>query len=300
MISCGKKGDPTLKAYEKPSAPGAFRALHREEAIFLFWNYPKDDEPSIDGFVLLKSKPGDSEEVIQIEKEHRSYVDTDIALQTEYTYTIFSKNLKGVMSDTGKISVLPSEVPLAPEPVSFQLGNNMLKLSWSSTGDSVVYNVYKSSKSEQYGFTPVNVEPISTTYFSDKLDTKKPVYYIVRSLRAGPLRDEGPASEEIKITPADFIPSAPVHLQAVQTKGLIRLIWKEPPETWITSYKIYRKGEKENEYQYIGLSSTPTFLDPDNQLKKRNYRVTAVGPVSEGLPAELENVVLNPIKNQIQ
>lgn len=293
MISCGKKGEPTLKAYKKPPAPEAFRALHREKAVFLHWNYSKDDESSTEGFVLLKSEPGGSEEVIQLEREQRSYADTDITLRTEYTYTIFSKNLRGVMSDEVEISVLPSEVPPAPEHVSFQIGNNMLKLSWSSAGDNVVYNVYKNSKSDQHGFTPVNAEPLSATNFSDRLDAKKPVYYIIRSLRSEPLRDEGPASEEIRITPADFIPSAPVHLQAVQNKGLIRLIWKEPTEPWITAYKIYRKGDKENEYHYIGVSSTPTFLDPDNQLKKLNYRVTAVGPVNEGPPAELENVILN-------
>lgn len=295
MISCGKKGDPTLVAYKKPPAPGAFRALHREEAVFLFWNYPKDDESSIEGFVILKSLRGDSEKVIQIEKEQRSYVDTDIDLQTEYTYTIFSKNLRGVMSDEAEIPVLPVEVPPAPENVSFQIKNDALKLSWSSAGDGIAYNVYKSSKSDQYGFTPVNAEPLnSTSFFPDRLDTKKTVYYVIRSLHAGTLRDEGAASEEIQITPADFIPSEPVHLQAVQIKGLIRLIWREPPEPWITSYKIYRKRDKENEYQYIGKSSTPTFLDPDNQLQKRHYRVTAVGPVSEGPPAELKNVILNP------
>ena len=296
MISCGKKGQPTLKAYEKPPAPGEFRALHREETVFLLWNYPEGDESAIEGFVLSKSKPDGSDERILLQKEQRSYIDTDITPQTEYTYTISSKNLRGVMSTEVKLPVFPVDVPPPPENVSFQIENSKLRLSWSRAGDSVFYNVYKSSKSGQFGLTPVNSDPLSSTYFLDRLDTGKPVYYIVRSLRSVPLRDEGPASEETEITPADLIPSAPVHLQAVHMKSRIRLIWKEPPEPWITSYKIYRKSDNANEYQYIGESSTPTFLDTDNQSKTPNYRVTAVGPVSEGPPAELKNIVLEKIQ----
>jgi hypothetical protein len=292
MVSCGKKGQPTLKAYEKPPSPENFRALHREEALFLLWNYPEGEESAIEGFVLSKSKPDGSDEQILIQKEQRSYIDTDITQQTEYTYTISSKNLRGVMSSEVKLPVYPVDVPPSPENVSFQIENSKLRLSWSRAGDGVFYNVYKSSKPGQFGFTPVNSDPLSTTYFLDRLNTVKPVYYIVRSLRSLPLRHEGPASEEIEITPADLIPSAPVHLQAVHMESHIRLIWKEPPEPWITSYKIYRKRDNANEYQYIGESSTPTFLDTYNQSKSLKYRVTAVGPVSEGPPAELEGVIL--------
>ena len=39
LVSCGKKGPPTLKAYEKPSAPAAVKAVHRENRILLSWSY---------------------------------------------------------------------------------------------------------------------------------------------------------------------------------------------------------------------------------------------------------------------
>ena len=31
LAACGKKGDPTLKAYEKPAAPSTLSAMHRED-----------------------------------------------------------------------------------------------------------------------------------------------------------------------------------------------------------------------------------------------------------------------------
>ncbi len=57
LPSCGKKGDPTLKSYEKPEPPSGLRAIHRESEIILLWEFPKDKEITIKGFHLMKITP---------------------------------------------------------------------------------------------------------------------------------------------------------------------------------------------------------------------------------------------------
>src|SRR3989337_3925789 len=57
IISCGKKGEPTLKSYEKPDPPSNLRAIHRESEIILLWDFPKNKENTIKGFYLMKLTP---------------------------------------------------------------------------------------------------------------------------------------------------------------------------------------------------------------------------------------------------
>ncbi len=138
---------------------------------------------------------------------------------------------------------------------------------------------------------PLNRAPLADTYFKDAFSINKSVYYSIRSLAGGEFRDEGPASEEIRIDPSAFVPQAPKGLQAAVTEENVYLIWREPPETWITGYRIYREIGEEDGYVLIGESQTPSFLDKDSPLTKRNYRVTAIGPSKEGPPAEITGVV---------
>ncbi|MEK7864849.1 MAG: hypothetical protein AAB175_03425, partial [Nitrospirota bacterium] len=54
LVSCGKKGPPTLKAYEKPSAPAAVKAIHREDRIILSWSYTSKKE-NLKEFYILRA-----------------------------------------------------------------------------------------------------------------------------------------------------------------------------------------------------------------------------------------------------
>lgn len=164
-------------------------------------------------------------------------------------------------------------------------------LKWKSAGEGIFYNVYRSDVQGTYSQAPVNKDPLRDTSFKDTFSAKKPVFYTIRSLFGGGVRDEGPASEEVRIEPAELVPPAPEGLQAVATEGNAYLIWKEPRETWITGYRIYRETKKEEGYLLIGESQTPSFIDKDPPLTKRNYKVTALGPLKEGPSAEIRDVI---------
>jgi hypothetical protein len=304
MISCGKKGEPTLKSYEKPDAPSDLRAIHRESEILLFWDFPTGKELTIKGFQLMKSilhsaKGGlwNFEKVAFLEPDKRSYTDTDFKIGSKYRYKIVSENLRGILSnDSNIIEIIPEEPPTPPEKLSFKIEFNSLTLTWRSAGDEILYNIYKSNKKGIYSLTPLNKEPVKETSFKDSFDVEKTAYYTIRSLRGGVIRNEGPASEELEVSPSDFVPSAPEELQAVVQDDKVYLIWKEVPETWVASYRVYREIDKAAGYQVIGETTVPAFIDQEKPVTKRNYRVTALGPSKEGPASEINDVVFVPYR----
>ena len=297
LTSCGKKGDPILKSYEKPDPPSGLRAIHRESEIILSWEFPKDKEPSIKGFHLLKIIPPNFERIAFLEKDERSYIDTDFKIGSEYKYKIISQNLRGITSDSSNIiSIVPKTLPSPPRKILFKVEYDSLILSWESVENEVLYNIYKSDRKGGYGLAPLNKEPVRETYFRDGFDIKRPVYYTIRSIRGGEARGEGPASEEIEINPWEFVPSPPGDLQAVVTEENVFLLWKEAPETWVVGYRVYREVDEKEGFIFIGKTQTPTFLDKERPLTKRNYRVTALGPSKEGPASEIRDVIFVPYR----
>jgi fibronectin type 3 domain-containing protein len=283
-----------LKSYEKPPVPLGLRAIHRESEIILMWDFPEDKESVIKAFHLMKSHNKDFKRIVILENDKRSYIDKNFEIGIEYKYKIYSQSLKGtISSDSNILTVIPADTPSSPEKISYEVKNNFSILNWENAGDGALYNVYKSYKKGIYGLIPVNKEPLKEPIFKDVFDIKKAIYYTVRSLRGTNIRDEGRASEEIKIDPSDLIPSKPEGLQAIVREDDVYLIWKEPPETWISGYRIYRKTETDEDYMLIGETQVPAFIDNEKPLTFRNYRISALGPVKEGPPAEIKNVFFN-------
>ena len=222
-------------------------------------------------------------------------MDTSFKIGSEYKYKIISQNIRGVTSnDSNIIDIKPKSPPAPPEILSFKIEYDSLLLTWKSSKKEIFYNIYKSDKKGLHSLMPLNKEPIKETFFRDSFDIKKPVYYIIRSLIGGNVWSEGSASEEMVIDPLKFMPSAPEALQAVVTNETIYLIWKEPPETWITGYRVYREIDKKEGFLFVGETQTPAFVDNEKPFIKRNYRVTAMGPSKEGPLAEIRDVVFIP------
>ena len=319
LVSCGRKGDPTLKSYEKPDPPSNLRAIHRESEIILLWDFPTSKEKILKGFYLMKSTtppalplipalPTEGErgligsggifvKVAFFQNDKRSYIDKDFTVGSQYYYKIISQSLRGVLSiDSNVVQIEPKDPPPPPHKLVYKIEYNSLTLSWEDVGDEIFYNVYKSDKRGIYSLFPVNAEPIRGTSFRDRFDVKKTVYYTVRSLRGGVVRDEGPPSEDLEVSPLEFVPSRPEGLQAIAKEDGVYLIWTEASETWVTGYRVYREMDKKEEFILIGETPVPSYVDRENPSTKRNYRVTAVGPSNEGPPAEIRGVFFSPYR----
>lgn len=287
--SCGKKSAPTLAAYERPPAPVLLRVVHRENRIILSWSFPEDKTASISNFTVLKSS-GKGLERTTVPKSRRSFTDTAFTCGGNYSYRIVAQSLAGVLSnDSNALAITPVKPPPPPAGLSFKIEGDAVILSWQGGGNNIFYNVYRSFHEGIYGDEPYNKSLLSQSSFRDVFRIDRPVYYTVRSLRNDTSEDEGPPSSQITVNPFDLVPPAPLDLRYVAVPGKVFLYWKESPERWISGYRIYRRTRGQ-EYELIGQTEVPTFIDRDKSLTERDYRVNAIGPSREGPGAEVRGV----------
>ncbi|GAB4488314.1 MAG: fibronectin type III domain-containing protein [Thermodesulfovibrionales bacterium] len=294
LSACGKKGEPTLKSFEKPPAPAQLRAIHRENELILQWDYPRGQEAQLADFVLYKSSGAEFEKLVNIERSNRSYGDREIRQGTTYQYKLIAQNYRGVYStESNTLTAAPGNVPAAPHSLSYTIRDNTVVIGWDHPAAGATFNVYRSFEKDKFGMTPVNDAPLAESVFTDTLNTVRPVYYVVRSLAGGPLRGEGPASPVLAVDPADLVPGKPQKIQALAGEDKVFLSWEAPPEPWLKGFRIYRRMRGE-EYIAIGETQIPTFTDSTDTKTRRDYRVHALGPVNEGPGVEVLAVSYTP------
>ncbi|GAB4415248.1 MAG: hypothetical protein OHK0032_11420 [Thermodesulfovibrionales bacterium] len=290
-VSCGRKGPPTLKAYEKPDAPSALSAVHREDKIILRWSYPDNRRQNIKGFHILRWEGNGFERTSFVDNDKGIFIDAAFKQNTTYRYKVIAQSLKGVLSDDSNIiTAVPRPLPSPPEDMRFEIRNDSVELSWKSSGKGVCYNIYKTTEKGRYVDTPLNREPLCITSFKDAVQTDRPVYYSIRALLNTNIMDEGYASKELEVDPSHFIPSAPSDLRTVRKDNRIYLLWKEAPESWVRGYRVSRKIEGETEFGIIGEVRIPAFIDTVKAAGKVGYMIKTLGPSmeSEALVIEVD------------
>jgi hypothetical protein len=289
---CGKKGLPTMKSFEKPVAPSSLAAIHREDEIYLLWNYPKDKEITVRNFVVLRSSGSDFKRIAEAENNKRFFSDNDIRTGTSYTYKVLAQNHRGTLSnDSNIITVKPEAVPLPPHAIEFKATDNSIQLKWQGQSEGTFFNVYKSREKGIYGLLPVNKAPLTDKFFSDQFDLKQTVYYTVRSLTDVSLRNESQASPELAVDPLEFIPSQPAGLRWFLSSESVFLSWNGPEEAWVTGFRIYKKT-RGGEYKLEAETQIPAYIDHDKSEGERDYRINAVGPSREGPGTEITGIIL--------
>ncbi len=292
-VSCGKKGTPTLKAYEKPASPININVLHRGEDIYISWQYPAHERQRVKGCQMLKSGDGgiNFNELVFLKPDELYYTDKDFSTGHEYYYKIRCLSVRDIYSDDSaiiKISPLPP--PYKPKDISYIVTNDSIKIQWGFDA-SAHYNIYKSFQSGGYSLYPINSQPLRDSVFIDKLETEKTVYYTVRSSLGTLIRDESPPSDELEVNPASFKPASPTGLVYVPLENKIYLLWKDNDEVWIKGYRVYRKRLLEDKFILIGESAAPVFTVIESFVSKTAFYVTAIGPVAESSPSEIIEVV---------
>lgn len=294
LAACGKKSAPTLKEYVKPATPTLLKTVHREEKIILQWNYPAEKEKEVAEFIILKSSGAEFKKLVHIEKGKRSCEDTDFQAGGSYRYKIIAQSFKGVYSDdSNTISINPLTPPSPPSNLSFAIRDNSVLISWVPAGKGLLYNVYRSLEKGKYDLSPVNSTPVSEGPVTDSFNINKPVYYTVRSLHATEIRDEGAPSGELEVDPSVLVPAAMKNVGFHALADRVFLYWNSPEESWVSRFRIYRRTEGQD-YQLIGETQIPVFVDKEPPLTKRDYRLNAVGPVKEGPGTEIRGVIYTP------
>lgn len=295
ISSCGKKGDPTLKFFEKPSPVDVIKAVHREGEIKILWEYPLSERQRIKGFHIFRAEGNsqDFKNIAFVENTERRYIDRDFKIRTDYYYRIKVESLKGIFSDDSTVlRVRPEKLPDPPSKLSYRISNDAIEITWepvkNQNNDSmtILYNIYKGFEKGKASDTPINDIPLKETIFKDTINQERTVYYLVRSLLNTEIMDEGHPSEELAVDTSDFIPSKPTGIRFVIFEKGVYLLWEENPETWVKKYRIYRKRETDSEFKIIGESVVPAFTDMEALREHSVYYITAFGPQKEGIRSD--------------
>lgn len=294
VSACGKKAAPTLASYEKPHAPAILKVSQRDNGILLSWGFPADKEKVISGFFVLRELDSGFNRIASVGSGIRAFVDTDVKEGIKYSYKVVSRSQRGILSaDSNSVTVVVVTPPEPPANISWNGGGDSLSLSWERTGKDIRYNVYRSFEKGKYGMPPVNKSPLSDIFFKDNFFLDRPVYYTIRSLAKNTVEAEGPASQEITVSPSDFIPAPPQDIRFFASSDKIYLSWKESDAVWIRGFRVYRRFAG-GDYALLAETQIPSFLDKDAPHLKRDYRIAAVGPSQEGPSAEITGVLFQP------
>ncbi len=289
-ISCGKKGNPTLKVYEKPFSPANITSFHRHDGIYLFWQYPVQESQKIKGCQVLKSVDGgvNFKELVFLNPQELSYTDRDFTVGNNYYYKLRCLSHRGVLSDASEIiKISPVKPPEKPREILSTIKNDSIEIRWQIHPEAKA-NIYKTFEKGSYSLYPINSKPLSDNIFIDKLEPSRIVYYTVRPLWGTQIRDEGISSDEIEVNPAFFMPSSPSGLTYAYAQEKIYLLWKENPENWVKGYRVYKKSNPEEEFILIAETSIPVIVDAAPFASTTLfYYVTALGPFAQSAPSEI-------------
>ncbi len=293
FTGCGKKGDPSLRIYEKPAAPANLSAIHRENAVLLSWSFSEKRAAPVAALFLFRSAGGDFEKLTELDSGARSYSDSAVSPGTAYAYKIVALSPSGMHSnDSNILAITPRSVPQPPSHLTFRIQEDRLMLRWEHPDADAVFLLYKSYADERFPLAPYREVPAGTLMFDDPAESGKTVYYTVRAARGSAIRDESAASAVLAVSPSDYVPSAPVNLQQTALSNGIFLSWEPMGETWVRGFRIYRRFG--TEFHLLAETQIPTYVDTEAPEKARDYRIHALGPVKEGPPSEITGVRFVP------
>jgi hypothetical protein len=298
--SCGQKGYPTLRSFEKPHQITAMRALHRGDEIILSWDRPAETKVILQGLEIERAVAA-SREAAQSEQDFRliarlpgdaaGLTDEDVRAGTRYLYRLRPVSARGVYGDFSPVlDVIPEEPPPAPRGLRYTVNGDSVEISWERLEGDVLYDIYRSRQAGAQPGAPRNTAPLEESRFTDKADPAGIVFYSVKAFRRTALRDEGPLSQELEVNPATFRPGPPEGLRFVSSDRAVFLLWRENPEPWVRGYRIYRKGPSDPDLVLIGFSAGPAFRDEAPPASHARYCISAQGPAAESFGGECVEV----------
>ncbi len=298
-LSCGRKSEPTLKAYVKPSPVREVRAVQREDVFVLTWTYPESEQLRIDGFRLERAQTEETDrgecgsfmEIVHVAAKQSHFADTNVRRGVSYCYRILVESKNGVISDPSPSLVASlRDVPSAPSELSYRVYPDAVEIEWQATS-GVRYFVYRTVDKAERPVTPIHKAAISEARYRDRVRADRAVYYYVRPIVEAGISVEGPLSRALEIRPEMFVPTGPRGLEYVPLSGGVQLQWTENPETWITGYRVYRRMAAEPAFVAIGDTTVPAFRDNEPLSVSTRYYVTARGPVNESVPSSAVDAI---------
>ena len=309
FLGCGLKTPPVPYPLAKPVAITNLTAVARYNSIILLWGVPdKNTDGSvlkdIKGFNLVRggipiSKIGTEEK--EIYKQWRypcppgvhfmTIYDREIEYGFRYTYLVFTVTKNDVVSDPSNQVVVYWDKPfMPPADLRGQSGSHFVELTWdrpemyvdgTKIKKTVYFNIYRSTKMDDFPLFPINPIPISdTTYIDGDLKDNIPYFYEVTSVsdvKGTPV--ESIPSSEMMVMPVDLVsPARPYGLLAAPLKNGIALSWEPNTDSDILGYNVYRRSGNSKVFSRVNSQpvSATTYVDTTALNGYNIYYVTAV------------------------
>lgn len=284
LPGCGKKSPPVAPESSAPEAVADLRGWAKAEGIFLNWGLPSRNRDGtrlndLEGFLILRQArplgPSSCPECplafdpagrIDLSSPKEGWVegrrvwwlDRNVKPANEYTYRVIGYNRhKTPGAESNRVALAFDRPPTGVSNVGVKPDDRRLEVRWEFIprrpdgeipDDPGGFNVYRRGEGEDFGFLPLNPEPISGNSYVDlRVENGKRYEYAVRALRnfRGTLI-EGPAAQIAAGIPQKTAPpSRPTGLVGVMRREEGRkgaeLRWNPNPEADIAGYDLYRE-----------------------------------------------------------
>lgn len=285
---------PELVEVEPPGVPAGLRVVQvTHERVRLAWDPPQSGGP-VSAYRVYR----DGVHLATVDTT--SYVDTDVAPLTEYTYEVSAVGPVGESPRSGPLVVTTPEEPVIPPPeppTALEVTPTVagLRLSWSPSAsvDVVGYRVYVDGD--------LVLETTFTTVTLAELESGRAYLVAVTAVT-----DDGRESAAVTATgtPRDVPQEPPGPVQAARARvgpRLVHLTW-HPPVTggMATEYLVYRDGdllgstadtswrdatvEAETEYLYAIVAANPLGVSDPVEVPVRTPAPGLLEGASPGLP----------------
>jgi predicted small lipoprotein YifL len=198
--------------------------------------------------------------------------------------------------------------PLPPENVRAAVSKDNITVHWDPPPAEAVslavpapaaYNVYRSEA--QSLPSRLNDRPVKDTEFQDKVFSFGRIYrYWVRSVvTESPPFIESEESSIIEVEAKDvFPPAAPAGLTAIAGAGFIVLSWEANAEADLAGYRVWRKGEKDNEFMLLQELGPALNSYSDSAVEKNARYVYAINAFDDaGNESPKSDAVVGVIRN---
>ncbi|WP_460177276.1 hypothetical protein [Thermodesulfovibrio hydrogeniphilus] len=301
MSGCGRKADPTLDDYLPPQPVKSFQLSATYEKVIISWSYPEKEMAKVESFLIERESSEGIKTLGYFSKDLNSLEDRDFAFEQTYKYRIFAISPKGIFSTPTEAIITPKKLPEV-ENIAFKITNEGVMLTWNTQG-SFGYNIYRMNNKGEL----TKIGSTDKNYFSDNLlysiitkntgvNNDSLVYLVSTYLSEQNSYIEGKKSQ-ITVPLEQFIPSKPDEIFWSINELGVSISWKEVPEKWVKGYRVYRKRANEQNFNFVGETLIPLFVDGEFNLGNIKepiyYRISTIGPSKESESVEIKVEVID-------
>ncbi|MCE7735752.1 MAG: hypothetical protein GPJ54_12790 [Candidatus Heimdallarchaeota archaeon] len=272
-----------------PTQPQNFIGVPSKSQVDLSWTAPSSDGGSI---LINYTIYRDSVFLINVSAGVLIYSDTTVINGITYYYTITAVNSAGESILSTEISVIPGQVPNAPQNLESTYSDQSVDLNWDAPTDDggltiFQYHIFRAT-SIGGPYTDIGQSP--TTSYSDAGLTNGQIYYYY--VTAENTKGQGGDSTIISVIPA-IAPSPPTNLGGNTGDKSVTLSWDAPSSdggSALINYTIYRDSV------FLTNVTAGTTIYQDTGLTNGNsysYTVRAVN--LEGESIDSNSVILTPV-----